>query len=156
MKSVPIQPDPTDPAALDLGAIPGVRDHFNRTSDFPILVFREARSIRVILCPFPGTWKFAGARDSRSLMPGSNTFPTPLTLAPGDEVAITPTMSAVASTGPRVQVPAILPNEIGELEGLEEISELPEVSEGDAEEAPEALVGALFSWDDPDQAGGAA
>jgi len=45
-----------DGDTLDLASIPGVREHFAHTGDIPILVFRVARTIRVVLSPFPGGW----------------------------------------------------------------------------------------------------
>jgi len=109
--------------ALDLASIPGVLAHFAHTGDIPILVFRAVRSIRVVLSPFPGIWRMASPTDSRSLIVGRNTFAQVLEVQAGDEVSITPIMSAVAASGSRIQVPAELPNDIGVLETAEEVRE---------------------------------
>jgi len=108
---------------LDLASIPGAREHFTRTGDIPILVFRAARSIRIVVNPFPGIWRMASPTDSRSLIAGRNTFAQALEVEAGDEVSIIPIMSAVAASGPRIQVPAELPNDIGVLETAEEVRE---------------------------------
>jgi len=112
-----------DGDTLDLASIPGVREHFARTGDIPILVFRAARTIRVLLSPFPGIWRMASPTDSRSLIAGRNTFGKALEVHAGDEVTITPIMSAVAASGLRIQVPAELPNDIGVLETAEDVRE---------------------------------
>lgn len=154
MKSVPNQSNTCDPATLDLGSIPGVQAHYHDTGALPILVLREARSIQVVVSPFPGTWKLASPQTSRSLIPGRNTFPEPMVLRAGDELLITPLMSAVAPTGPRVQIPALLANDIGELETLDDLTHLDEVSLSVPDDSVEAQVQDVFSWDEADHSGG--
>lgn len=154
MKSVPIESDSWDPATLDLGSIPGVQAQYHNTDALPILVLREARSIRVVVSPFPGTWKLTGPQTNRSLIHGRNTFPEPMVLRAGDELLLTPLMSAVVPTGPRVQIPALLANDIGELETLDDLTLLDEVILTEPDDSIEAQVRELFSWDDTDHTGG--
>jgi len=106
---------------LDLASIPGVREHFERSDEFPILVFRTARAIKVVVNPCPGIWRMVSPSDGRCVIAGRNTFPTVLEVQAGGELRIVPIMSAVLPSGPRLQVPAHLTNDIGEVEGTEEI-----------------------------------
>ena len=159
MNHVPHSPGASDQDTLDLASIPGVRDHYDRTGEIPILVFRKARQIRSVLNPFPGVWKLASATETRSIIAGRNTFPTPLALEPGDELTITPLMSAIAPTGPRVQVPAELADDIGELEALEDLPEIPD-DEPDLDEGPDdndidTALGAALGWHHSSHIGGA-
>jgi len=112
-----------DGGTLDLASIPGVREHFAHTGDIPVLVFRAARTVRVVLSPFPGIWRMASPTDYRSLIAGRSTFAHALEVKAGDEISIVSIMSAVAASGLRIQVPAELPNDIGVLEAAEEVRE---------------------------------
>lgn len=83
MKSVFSSFQPSEFDALNLESIPGLLEHFQLTGEIPILVFRSARVLRIILNPFPGVWRISGPQTSCGLITGRNSFRTPLKMKAG-------------------------------------------------------------------------